>query len=36
LPDDAYLAAKEEVVRFAQSVVPPQIPPEPNDIVASL
>lgn len=36
LPDDAYLAAREEVVRFAQSVVPPQTPPAPNDIVASL
>jgi beta-N-acetylhexosaminidase len=35
-PDDAYLAAREEVVRFAQSVVPPQKPPAPNDIVARL
>ncbi len=36
LPDDAYVAAREEVVRFAQGVVPPQAPPAPNDVVASL
>lgn len=36
LPEEAYLAAREEVVRFAQSVMPPQTPPAPNDIVASL
>jgi beta-N-acetylhexosaminidase len=36
LPDEAYLVAREEVVRFAQSVTPPKAPPAPNDVVASL
>ncbi len=36
LQDASYLLAREEVVRFAQSVMTPPTAPAPNDIVANL